>query len=333
VGGAESQYLYDRRHSATSALLSLRSAAQGLTALASAGVDFVSRQVAAVRRVLTDPIQRYLLAYEVGLGKTIEAGLIIRQHLIDNPDTEVLIVTPRHLCEQWRAELGGKLRLDQFGDVFECISHAELAQVMRSPDILIIDEAHHIVGIGTGPLAASAARLHELAAQVPVLLLLSATPALGDEARFLALLNLLDPLTHPLDDIDAFRAKLEQRREFGRILLSLNPESPGLVLRQRSAELQRLFPDDPLVSELAPRLATATRDSPEDVASVCAALKEHIADSYRIHQRLIRLRRADGEGWEFMPRGPKVNDEPGLSLVKIESDPNQLVRTIAALED
>ena len=81
----ESQYLHDRRQAAVAALLKLRSASQGMTALLSAGVEFVPHQIAAVRRVLNDPIQRYLLADEVGLGKTIEAGLIIRQHLIDNP--------------------------------------------------------------------------------------------------------------------------------------------------------------------------------------------------------------------------------------------------------
>ena len=180
AGGAESQYLHDRRNAANGALLSLRSAAQGLTSIPSAGVDFVPHQVAAVRRVLTDPIQRYLLADEVGLGKTIEAGLIVRQHLIDDPDTSVLIVVPSHLREQWRAELSGKLRLNQFGEAFECVSHADLERVTRVPDILVVDEAHHLVGTAAGPLARSAGRLRELAVRTTVLLLLSATPALGD---------------------------------------------------------------------------------------------------------------------------------------------------------
>ena len=180
AGGAESQYLHDRRNAANGALLSLRSAAQGLTSIPSAGVDFVPHQVAAVRRVLTDPIQRYLLADEVELGKTIEAGLIVRQHLIDDPDTSVLIVVPSHLREQWRAELSGKLRLNQFGEAFECVSHADLERVTRVPDILVVDEAHHLVGTAAGPLARSAGRLRELAVQTTVLLLLSATPALGD---------------------------------------------------------------------------------------------------------------------------------------------------------
>lgn len=331
AGAAESQYLHDRRQAALSPLRTLTSAAQGLTALISAGIDFVPHQVAAVRRVLSDPIQRYLLADEVGLGKTIEAGLIIRQHLIDNPDTEVLIATPGALCEQWRRELSEKLRLDQFGEPFECCSHADIARVTRTPDVLVVDEAHHLVGLEGGPLAASATRLRELARDVPVLLLLSATPPLGEEARFLALLNLLDPLTHPLDDLDGFRLKLEQRRAIGRLLLSLDPDASGIVLRQRGAELVRSFPDDPVVQDLAPQLIEATRAAPERLVDLCGALKEHVADSYRIHQRLIRSRRADAQGWEFRPRGP---DGGAMPHVRTEGDPSDsLVVLLGTIED
>ena len=128
--------------------------------------------------------------------------------------------------------------------------------------------------------------MRELTRNVPVLLLLSATPPLGEEARFLALLNLLDPLTHPLDDLNGFRQKLEQRRAIGRLLLSLDPAASGIVLRQRGAELVRRFPDDTIVQDLAPQLIDATREAPERLVPLCSALKEHVADSYRIHQRL-----------------------------------------------
>ena len=332
-GGSESQYLHDRRRSAIEPLRDLRSASQGLTALMSAGIDFVPHQIAAVRRVLTDPIQRYLLADEVGLGKTIEAGLIIRQHLIDNPDTTVLISTPAHLCDQWRGELSGKLMLDQFEAPFEVCTHLDLARVSRSPDILVVDEAHHLVGVESGPMREASERLVDLAHRSPVLLLLSATPTLGREQEFLALLNLLDPATHRLDDIEGFRLKLERRRELGRLLLSLSPESPGLVLRQRAAELERLFPEDAEVGRIAPRLIAATRDASEEIAGLALSLKQHVADTYRIHQRLIRSRRADAQGWEFMPRGPAVSDEPDLSHVKTESDPDSaLVSVLGAVE-
>ncbi|TNC74350.1 protein DpdE [Rubellimicrobium roseum] len=319
AGGAESQFLHDRRQSAMAELLRLRGAAQGLTALLSAGVDLAPHQAAAARQVLTDPVQRYLLADEVGLGKTIEAGLVVRQHLIDEPKTEVLIAVPRHLRDQWRQELITKLRLDQFGEPFEIIAHDEVACVRRAPDVLVVDEAHHLVGLHEGPLAHAADRLRSLASETPVLLLLSATPVLGDEARFLALLNLLDPASHPLDDLPGFRAKLESRRELGRVLLALNPDARGLVLRQRSADLLRLFPSDPVIVDLVPRLVAATQTSPGDLPSLCSALKSHVADGYRIHQRLIRSRRVDAQGWEFAARGPTCDGEPLFTHLRLES--------------
>ena len=59
--------------------------------------------------------------------------------------------------------------------------------------------------------------------------------------------------------------------------------------------------------------------------------KEHIADSYRIHQRLIRSRRVDARGWEFRSRGP---DGGGLTHVRTEGDPSEnLPVLLATLED
>jgi ATP-dependent helicase HepA len=319
-GGAESQYLHDRRQAALSSLLKLRSAAQGLTGLLSAGIDLAPHQVAAVRRVLGDPVQRYLLADEVGLGKTIEAGVIIRQHLIDNPESVVIIAVPQQLCQQWRRELSTKLRLDQFGKSIHVCSHLELAHYDGAPDVLVVDEAHHLVGIEDGPLAVAADNLRSLALKAPVFLLLSATPALGDENRFLSLLKLLDPATHQHEDLTGFRAKLNSRRELGRLLLALDPQAPGLVLRQRGAEVQRLFPEDPLVQDLGARLVAATRDAQSSLPELCAALKTHIADTYRINQRLIRSRRVDAEGWEFTSRGPTNDGELSFAHVKVETE-------------
>ncbi len=291
-------------------------------------------QVAAVRRVLNDPVQRYLLADEVGLGKTIEAGLVVRQHLIDDPANRALIAAPVVLLEQWRTELNQKLRLDQFGDCFDCVAHEDLGKQDSDYPILVIDEAHHLVGDVADSLAGAAERLRDLAADAKVLLLLSATPPIGEERRFLAMLNLLDPLTYRLDDIESFKAKLAKRQPIGRLLLSLDPAAPGLVLRKRGEELERLYPNDPVIRDLVPQLADATRMAPERLPALCSTLKQHVADGYRIHQRVIRSRRADAQGWEFRPRGPWTEDGPGFMHLRVEEDdPDSIGELQAALED
>lgn len=336
AGGAESQFLHDARLPARRTLIELKSAAQSMTALLSAGVELVPHQVAAVRRILSDPVQRYLLADEVGLGKTIEAGLVIRQRLIDDPNTEVLVAVPRHLLTQWQSELNGKLRLSQFGGRFEVCTHEDLARVSRAPDLLVVDEVHHLVAATDGALANAAARLGDLSQLAPSLLLLSATPVLGDEEKFLALLNMLDPIAHPLNDVGGFRAKLEQRQTIGRLLLSLDPQGSGLVLRQRAAELMKLFPDDPIVQSLAERLIEASKAKSPEVPVLTTELRQHVADCYRIHQRLIRSRRADAAGWEFRPRGPLFDEDhlPPIPHVREEViDDPVMADLLSGLED
>ena len=335
-GGGESQMLHDARLPARRTLIELKSAAQSMTALLSAGVELVPHQVAAVRRILSDPVQRYLLADEVGLGKTIEAGLVIRQRLIDDPSTEVLIAVPKHLLPQWEAELNGKMRLSQFRDRFEVCTHQDLADISGSRAMLVVDEVHHLIGVSHGSLAKAAARLRDLCTSTPTLLLLSATPVLSDEEKFLTLLNMLDPIAHPLEDRDGFRAKLEQRQTLGRILLSLDPQGTGLVLRQRAAELVSIFPNDPTVRSLAEGLIEASKAKSPNVPAMAIALRQHVADSYRIHQRLIRSRRADAAGWEFRPRGPLVEEgaKPLLSHVREEIIDNEvMLDLLSGLED
>ncbi len=69
----------------------MRAAAEGLAGTLSSKIELVPHQLAAVRRVMTDPTPRFLLADEVGMGKTIEAEIIARQCLIDDPTRHVLV--------------------------------------------------------------------------------------------------------------------------------------------------------------------------------------------------------------------------------------------------
>lgn len=95
TSGGESQYLYDSRKKVFEWLINLRASSRGMTALTSASIDLVVHQVNIARKILTDPIQRYLLSDEVGMGKTIEAGIIARQCLLDDQKSKVLIVVPK----------------------------------------------------------------------------------------------------------------------------------------------------------------------------------------------------------------------------------------------
>lgn len=320
LGASETQRWFDARWPAREALVSLRAAAQGLTGIASASVELVGHQLDAVRRVLHDPLQRYLLADEVGLGKTIEACAILRQTLVDDTNASALVLTPPALTAQWERELTHRFDLmPGRGGRVRVLPHGALGADLAAPTILVVDEAHKIETDSD-----SFEHLARLSHQAPKLLLLSATPTIGHEAALLALLRLLDPERWAGETTARFAEHVARSQEYGRLLLGLRPDASAFVLRQRVSGALSLFPDDAVVADLAQQFQGA-EDAAERIA-ICSRLRQHIADTYRIHQRLIRNRRADLEGWEFQPRGP--------STVRAEEDDDPaLQQALLALED
>jgi ATP-dependent helicase HepA len=311
LGAAETQRWFDARWPAREALIALRAAAQGLTGIASASVELVGHQLDAVRRILHDPLQRYLLADEVGLGKTIEACAVLRQTLLDDSQATALVLAPAPLLAQWERELINRFDLmpGRAGRV-SVMPHNALGSDLAAPTILVVDEAHKI-----SATSADFPHLARLAHEAPKLLLLSATPTIGHEAALLALLRLLDPSRWNDEPEARFAEHVARSQEYGRLLLGMRPDASAFVLNQRVAGALSLFPDDPEVGRLVQRFQGS--EDPAEQAGACARLRQHIADTYRIHNRLIRSRRADLDGWEFQPRGPATvrieeDDEPGL---------------------
>jgi hypothetical protein len=228
-------------------LVRQRAASRGLAGVLSSRVELHRHQIEIARRVLEDPVPRYLLADEVGLGKTIEAGFILRQFFLDNPTGRALIVVPPFLVEQWREELTTKFALDDFrrGTV-RIASHLDDGSwADGSFDIVVVDEAHNLAERSLSPDACDRRRYErivEIARHTPRLLLLSATPLLHNEETFLAMLHILDPDSYRLDGIHDLRAMVAARAEVGRVLLGFKEEAPTFLLGDFVEELRRLFP-------------------------------------------------------------------------------------------
>ena len=325
VGGAESQYLHDRRRAFIDALIRLRAASRGMTGATSAAIELADYQLQVAHRVLFDPIQRYLLADEVGMGKTIEAGIVIRQCLLDDADATVLVLTPAHLVGQWREELETRFGTGDFPDRMTISPYDELQKEIKNcpPTLLVIDEAHRALASGYTEIApALRVRIRELGQTVERLLLLSATPGVGRETELLALLQVLDPIVYSQETPEAFCRKVEQRDKYGLFLRGLRAEANNFLLKQRAREAITLFAGDETVTALANELATGLTTSDRLVIQRCVGdLRIHIAETYRLHHRLIRTLRTDTEGWEFRPRGPQSsNGQLDLSHLRVEVD-------------
>ncbi len=200
-----------------------------LWGLGGARAQPIAHQLHIAREVADRIAPRVLLADEVGLGKTIEAGLVIHRQLLNGRASRVLILVPENLQHQWLVEMRRRFNLqvalfdaERFAesDADNPFEDCQLALVsldwlQRSGparqaaldadwDLLVVDEAHHLVW--HPEMASPEYRLVEaLAALTPGVLLLTATPEqLGLDSHF-ARLRLLDPSR--FHDLQAFRAE------------------------------------------------------------------------------------------------------------------------------
>ena len=176
---------------------------------------------------------RIMLADEVGLGKTIEAGLIIHHRLINGLSNRILILVPESLLHQWLVEMLRRfnLRFSIF-DESRCLACSEdnpfqgeqlvlcsqgffsrypnrqVQALEASWDLVVVDEAHHLEWSEEAP-SADYLFVEQLAQETPGLILLTATPEqLGKESHF-ARLRLLDP-----DRFYQFQAFLQEESQF-----------------------------------------------------------------------------------------------------------------------
>lgn len=295
VGLLESPLLADMRLPFLQGILRQRSAVHGMRAVLSSCIELHEHQVETAWRVLQDPVQRYLLADEVGLGKTIESGIVVRQQLLDKPSLRVQLILPPFLVEQWKRELTQKFRIHDFNRAQIRFSRDDEPQQWEPADLLIVDEAHNLArmaGSDDPALAARFARLAEVAGATPRLLMLSATPALHNEDAFLAMLKLLDPAVYSETTAADLRGRLEARASIGRIFLGLQPGLPSSLLNARLAEIEAEFPGDEELAAIVARTGEAIRAKNKDaVVLEIQALRNHVAEVYRVHRRMLRTRR------------------------------------------
>src|SRR6266566_4538661 len=173
------------------------------------GIESFWHQVETVRKVLKQFRGRVLLADEVGLGKTIEAGMVLKEYLLRGMVERVLVLVPPSLVGQWREELETKfdiacvtthdplLRNDPhaFWSQKRLIASLAVARrrehaehlIKRNFDLVIVDEAHH--------LRERTSQGYKLvdALNKRFLLLLSATPVQNDLIELYNVLTLLKP--------------------------------------------------------------------------------------------------------------------------------------------
>lgn len=244
-------------------------------AVSISAIRTLPHQIEAVyQKMLPQPRLRFLLADDPGAGKTIMAGLLIKELKLRQAIERIIILCPAPLTIQWQDEM-----LRWFGEPFDIIFSAvdqhqlvnpwqKSSQVIASIDyakqddvrervwqqhwdLLIIDEAHKCSarttsgGAGREPKVDATKRYDlasRLTSQADLVLLLTATPHHGDEDKFAHFLRLIDPDLFP----EPHRLK-SQAAEIRKSVFRLGQDCPW-ALRRLKEDLKdikggRLFPD------------------------------------------------------------------------------------------
>ncbi len=205
--------------------------------LTAAKVDLLPHQIVLTYKIANAASRRFLIADSVGLGKTIETALVLRELASRGELNRALMVVPAGLVNNWQRELNETFHLDfevfgSEGDVTDrktnaFVKHnrliasidtlkrpARLQKLMAAPrwDLIVFDEAHHLTAYQSGKKVTKTQNFklaEALRDHTRDLLLLSATPHQGDHFRFWMLIRLLTPsLFLSMDDMLSNRHRL-----------------------------------------------------------------------------------------------------------------------------
>ena len=292
-------------------------------------IEIEPYQLEPVARALAMPRVSLLLADDVGLGKTVEAGLILQELLARGRVRRILILCPASLQRQWQDEM-----LTKFNLVFKIIDRDEILRLQReyglhvnpwesfprlitsmdflkrepylqqflsttSWDLLIVDEAHNCAPSGRKDYVQDSDRtklLRQITPHFEHRLFLTATPHNGYTESFTALLELLDPLRFTRGPrVDPRQAKLVMVRRLKR---ELTPEVSNRTFPKRtikalevalSPEERELF--DGLEAYIKKRLARPFKDKVQRNALRFALtiLKKRLLSSYAAFRNSLEV--------------------------------------------
>ena len=303
-------------------------------------IDLIPHQLYLAQEVARRHAPRVMLSDEVGLGKTIEACLILHRLLLSGRASRILVLVPESLVHQWFVEmlrrfnvwlnifdaercgsietgepganpfLDDQLVLTSIDFLASDPRRAEQA-VTAGWDILVVDEAHHLEWSESAP-SRSYQVVEELSRKSAGLLLLTATPEqLGVESHF-ARLRLLDPDRY--SDLASFRAQSKDYQATATVAEKLRGETT--LTKKDMASLRRLLGQD---AQLEHRLAELAQGS----AEARQTLLDDLLDMHGPGRVLFRNTRAGMKGFpkrsaRFAKLDPGPESEHWLDQVSTE---------------
>ena len=190
----------------------LENSIYGFKELAGAKIYLLPHQVNSIMRCLQDSPCRYMLADEVGMGKTVEAISILKLFMLQRSNIKSLILVPDQLKEQWKKELLIKFGIDEKPDInrnsitVKSISEITMEDYLVPWHFVIIDEVHRYLQDSI-----IYNKLRKISSFASNILLLSATPVQQRKEEYLALLRLLQPQKYDQYTPEQFGTLIEKQ--------------------------------------------------------------------------------------------------------------------------
>lgn len=273
----------------------VNNATYGFHVLAGCRAFLLPHQLSTVARCFETTPVRYMLADEVGLGKTVEACSVLSILASEKSDLRVLIIVPGALVSQWKNELYYKYGLNAaVASPRARICLLPMEDIGKSLlllavpwDLVIVDETHRLLAND-----AWYSRVQSLSRQVTHILLLSATPIQDRNEEYRRLLALLNPEQYETMSAERFAWMVKRQKRI--------QKSANLLLGylERYSEYTEIILDDlntiveTLEDAALERMVKEIDISAEDqgLSKVKQALA-YICENYRIERRVIRNRR------------------------------------------
>ncbi|MBN9653287.1 DEAD/DEAH box helicase family protein [Halobacillus sp. GSS1] len=304
---------YQHRQIVMNSIQSLRNATFGFETLIGSRVFLMPHQVDTIIRVLSEKQCRFMLADEVGLGKTIEAAVIkkgLQQRIYQ---LKVIILAPESLTYQWRNELSYKFWEDipvwedetttyddQIIFPIEKVNTPEGRRILNENwDLSIVDETHRLL-----KAPAIYETLLAFSRRVPHLLLLTATPIQYRRLEYLKLLALLEPTKYIQMSETEFEQLLDKQSfislKIHALVRDLDDYYRDELAEDYVDDLEEIAEElsDPILDDLVENIDIESDD--EGYLDVQLAMA-YIAEHYQIERKIIRHRRKELEN-QLQPR-------------------------------
>ncbi len=193
----------------------------GLKELAGSKIKLLAHQLETVIKCLSAPKIRFMLADEVGMGKSIEALAILKIYLSDHVNKKCLLVVPKALLEQWKLEMETKFNLslipDHRNNLIEICAYEDLppSYCFQNWDFIIMDEIHRLIRSSKFQLINRLSRYSEN------ILLLSATPIRERGDEYQKLIELIDPKRFDSLTDDQFKKLIGRENKINSIAVDI----------------------------------------------------------------------------------------------------------------